>query len=288
MRVQRMSLSCGMSAQRTRELLADGNDDIVLQIHLSGRREVSQRGRKAIVEPGSAIFISNAEESAIVVPDQSRSVGIALSRALMTALCPGIDDALLRPLAADSGALRLLLRYLDAYEQDDAFGTEDLPFVVATHIHDLCALAVGATRDASEVASRRGLRAARLRAVKADIARHLDGDVSVAALANRHGITPRYLHKLFEDEAVTLSRFVLGQRLARVHRRLTDAGSANLTISAMVYAAGFRDLSTFNREFRRHFGMTPSDARARGLERDGDIRAHHGCRRHCASRNTPG
>src|SRR5215216_4815488 len=32
-RVQSMYLSCGMSAERTRALMVDGNDDIVLQLH---------------------------------------------------------------------------------------------------------------------------------------------------------------------------------------------------------------------------------------------------------------
>jgi AraC-like DNA-binding protein len=30
----------------------------------------------------------------------------------------------------------------------------------------------------------------------------------------------------------------------------------------MAYKAGFGDLSTFNREFRRHYGMTPTEVRA--------------------------
>ena len=60
----------------------------------------------------------------------------------------------------------------------------------------------------------------------------------------------------------TLSRYVLGQRLARAHRRLTDPRHAGSTVAAIAYASGFRDSSTFNRAFRQQFGMTPSDARA--------------------------
>ena len=120
---------------------------------------------------------------------------------------------------------------------------------------------LGATRDAAEIASGRGLRAARLRAIKGDIASNLGGDLSATALAVRQRVTPRYIHKLFESEGTTLSRFILGQRLACVHRMLTDPRCAGSTISAIVYKAGFGDLSTFNREFRRHYGKTPSEVR---------------------------
>lgn len=117
--------------------------------------------------------------------------------------------------------------------------------------------------DPARVVHDRGVRAARLHAVKADIARLLDDPaLSAAMLAKRQGVTPRYIHKLLESEGTTLSKFVPGQRLVRVHRMLSDARYAASTIGSIAYRAGFGDLSTFNREFRRRFGVTPSDVRA--------------------------
>lgn len=87
-------------------------------------------------------------------------------------------------------------------------------------------------------------------------------ELSTPSLALLQGVTPRYIHKLFESEDMTLSKFVLGQRLARVHRMLNDPRHAPLTIGAIACGAGFGDLPTFDREFRRCFGATPSDVRA--------------------------
>jgi AraC-like DNA-binding protein len=64
------------------------------------------------------------------------------------------------------------------------------------------------------------------------------------------------------SEGSTRSRYVLEQRLARMHRRLTDPRQAGPTVAAIAHASGFRDISTFNRAFRQQFGMTPPDARA--------------------------
>jgi AraC-like DNA-binding protein len=55
---------------------------------------------------------------------------------------------------------------------------------------------------------------------------------------------------------------MLGQHLLHVHRLLTDPRCAGMTISAVAFGAGFNDLSTFNREFRRCYGATPSDLHA--------------------------
>jgi AraC-like DNA-binding protein len=82
----------------------------------------------------------------------------------------------------------------------------------------------------------------------------------VAALAARHGISPRYVHKLFEDDGRTYSQVVLDARLERALRELR---STTRTVSAIAGAVGFSDLSYFNRTFRRRYGMTPTDARRR-------------------------
>jgi transcriptional regulator GlxA family with amidase domain len=58
------------------------------------------------------------------------------------------------------------------------------------------------------------------------------------------------------------SEFVLGQRLIRAHRMLTDSRFAARSITSVAFDAGFGDVSYFNRSFRRRYGATPSDIRA--------------------------
>ena len=84
----------------------------------------------------------------------------------------------------------------------------------------------------------------------------------VADAAVRRGVTPRYVQMLFESEGTTFTQYVLEQRLARALRMLAAPGHQSRTISAIAFEVGFGNLSYFNRTFRRHFGMTPSDARS--------------------------
>jgi AraC-like DNA-binding protein len=270
-RIQRVRLSGGVTARRARDLLCDGNDDIVLNIHDNGPFVATQLGREVRAMAGAGFLLSNADPSTVVLPQAAHFISLALPRSVMKALAPGLEDAFARPLHAETGALGLLTRYLATIENGPSLETPELARLVAAHIHDLCALAIGAARDAAATAKGRGLRAARLSVIKADIADNLaNGDLSAAELANRQGVTPRYIHKLFESEGTTLSRYVRGLRLARVHRVLADPRHAHLTISALAYDAGFGDLSTFNRDFRRHFGVTPSDIRTAARNRECD------------------
>ena len=144
----------------------------------------------------------------------------------------------------------------------------ELGRAMVAHIHDLVALAVGPKLDGAGEAAQRGLPAARLYSIKADIADCLyrGCDISVGKLAARQRITPRYVQMLFEGEGTTLTQFVLGQRLARAYRMLTNPDRPDRAIAAVAYDAGFGDLSYFIRSFRRAYGARPSEVRCRAAE----------------------
>jgi transcriptional regulator GlxA family with amidase domain len=131
------------------------------------------------------------------------------------------------------------------------------------------------TRDGAETAQGRGVRAARLHAIKQDIARSLgQADLSVAALAGRHRCTPRFIQRLFETDGTTFTDYVLAERLARARR-------AGQKISALAYDCGFGDISYFNRVFRRHYGATPSAVRAQARTMSGALDVNTAPRRSC-------
>ena len=169
----------------------------------------------------------------------------------------------MRRIPSDTEALKLLRDYVDITWREQTITSHDLQHLVVSHIYDLMAVAIGATRDAAQTARDRGLRAARLHAIKRDIARHLDqADLSVATLAARHRCTPRFVQRLFETEGTTFTEYVLAQRLAHAHRMLTDPGRNGEKISTVAYDCGFGDVSYFNRVFRRSYGVSPSEIRA--------------------------
>ncbi len=117
-------------------------------------------------------------------------------------------------------ALQLLVGYLASALDIGALVTPELEQLAATHVYDLLAVALGATRDTAEVAKGRGIRAARLRAIKTDILAHLGQQgLSLDAVAVRHAISPVYIRKLFASEGSSFSQFVLEQRLERAQRR---------------------------------------------------------------------
>ena len=147
---------------------------------------------------------------------------VRLPRTSLAPLVPNIDDAVLRPIPRGTGALNLLTTYVGALVDDPALAAPHMRQLVVAQLCDLVAVTLGATRDAAAVAEGRGIRAARLRAIKNDIEAHLaHGDLSPAAVARRQTISDSYIRKLFEGEGTSFSEFVLSRRLVRAHRMLT-------------------------------------------------------------------
>lgn len=245
---------------RTSALLADGDDGVVLGINAT--RCVSQQfGRETTLEPGDGVLLSNADVGTHDIPATSRMLGLSLSRSRLLPHLRNADNGLMRRIPRDTAALRLLKRYLDLLGQE-ALSTPELQHVAVSHVYDLAAVALGPTRDAAEAAAGRGLAAARLKAIKADILKNIGSStLSLTALAKRHGVTPRYIRALLEREGTSFSDYVREQRLARAFRLLTSADHSHALISAIAYEAGFGDVSNFNRAFRRLYGASPSQLR---------------------------
>jgi AraC-like DNA-binding protein len=256
------------TVRRTSKLLTDGNDNLrLIMVKRSTTAAVAtQFGREIAVDPGGAVLLSNSEQNSITFPSQQQMLALNLRRQLLRPLLRDFDAILARPISTHIDGLRLLSTYIEGLIEESALNSADTARLVVTQIYDIAALIMGATRDAAEIAKGRGLRVARLRAIKADIAEKLASPkLSVQAVATRQGISPRYVQILFEEQGTTFSQYVTGQRLARAYRLLTDAQLADRSITSVALDVGFGDLTYFNRVFRQCYGGTPSEVRAGAL-----------------------
>lgn len=262
----------GARFRRTRES-TDPTDDVCLMVNPRGPHLLSQRGREIVLGDGEATLLSLTEPLDSTHRPPGDFFVLRFPRPTLAPHLAGARDGFLRRIPRGTQALSLLIDYVGIVRDEQRMADRELQHLVVAHLYDLMAVAVGATRDAAEVAQGRGVRAARLHAIKQDIARNLDQpDLSVAALADRHRCTPRFLQRLFETDGTTFTEYMLVQRLARARRLLVDPHRDGEKISAIAYDCGFGDVSYFNRVFRRHYGAAPSDVRAQERQDVADSR----------------
>jgi AraC-like DNA-binding protein len=236
------------------------NDDVVLVVMQSGVGEVNQYGRIATVNEGEAVLTANGSEATFTGRTATRVINLRLSRSLLTPHVADLDALVARPIPRDNRILRLLVGYATMLNDQDKLATSELRHIVAAHMHGLAALLLGGKGDL--VAGEQGLRAARLTPIKNDIMERIGRhELTLADVARSQQISESYIRQLLAENGTTFTDFVLGGRLTRAHRMLTDPHYGDRSISAVAYEAGFGDLSYFNRTFRRRYGATPSEIR---------------------------
>jgi AraC-like DNA-binding protein len=253
---------CGVRQGGTPQSVG-ASDELFFGVNLAGRSSAIQRGQEVMFGNGDAVLLSCAD-SAFNIPRPTPVcfVGLRVPRQQLAMMVTDLDDQVMRVTPGATDALKLLTGYLRTMLNEQALASPDISRVVSSHLLDLIALSLGATRDSAIAAQAGGVRAARLQAIKSDIAANLaNGSLTVADVAARQRVTPRYVHKLFEDEGTTFTQFILRQRLDRAYRMLRDQRFAMHSITAIAFDAGFGDLSYFNRTFRRRYNATPSDIR---------------------------
>jgi AraC-like DNA-binding protein len=247
----------------TPELVGRGSrDTVVLSMLRSGAASATQFGQELISGIDSASVLTPTDPSTSTMLTHGSFITVALSRPMIAALAPDYSQSFGRQIPGSSTALALLIRYLDVVRAGDELTNPAIGQSVSDHIIDLAALALGTRGDYAEMARQRGAKAARLAAIRSDVLRTLGrSDLSTELIAARHGISPRYVRKLFEEDGSSFSVFVLGERVAKAHRMLIDRRYAHLNIAQIAHESGFGDISYFNRAFRRQFGAKPSDFR---------------------------
>jgi AraC-like DNA-binding protein len=254
-------------ASRTREFLQDGDNDFRLLTASGAGYAFSSNSREDFVTDGAAALLFNGVASSVEYAGACQVTAVRVRRAELARAVPKLEDVPIRHVATHSQAYRLLSEYVEFLRHEGPVSDPALAERVANHITDLVALTLGATKDAERLAYGRGLRAARLVAIKADISANIgDGGLSADAIAARQGISARYVRQLFESEGLSFSDYVVQQRLSLAYDMLTDVTKVIQPISSVAFECGFGDLSYFNRTFKKRYGATPSDIRNRAIE----------------------
>jgi AraC-like DNA-binding protein len=254
--------SSALRISRTHGMAMDTTRDLVFAVVHEGASSRVQRGRELVVA-GNGAFLSSSHEPVVMQRTAAHLTNYSLLSSDLTPSVSNLDVAMLTAIPVDTEAVRLLAGYTHLLFNGGAPATPEARRVVVGHIHDLIALAIGATRDAAEIAKRRGLRAARradlyARAGRLIVLRCDDADLGAAGIAQSLGVSQRLLQKVFAERGETVMARLWDERVNCAARLLCAAEAADRSITDIAFACGFNDSSHFGRVFAARMGMPPS------------------------------
>lgn len=249
-----------VSITRTPAHTKDGNKNFRLFRVASGDFQVVSQFGTEKFDNNQAALLSNATPAKLVLDQGVSFASMRIPREALVTAARNLDGKAAHRVDASNMALRLLIGYQDFLRSQDAASDRSLAFKVAQHLIDLMALALTPVVTEHPCGAS-AVREARLEAIKSDILANLSQvRLSAKTVARRHGVTDRYIHKLFEETGETFGRYVMEERLKRAYKLLV-APPCTIQIGNIALEVGFGELSTFNRAFKRRFGDTPTTVR---------------------------
>ena len=262
--VSRFAATLHRYARNAQHVAADPRGDFLIGFDRSqSPATLLQSDRELALAPGQLALFSNAEPAEARARAEMALVGLTVPRARLLERVANAEDLTLAHIDMSSSVAQYLARYLEFLLQPQGIGSD--PGLLA-HIEDtlldLVVLTIGASDEQGEIARMRGLRAARLREVLAQIkARFSDPAFSPQDIARKLGVSPRYVQDLLQETGLNLTARVLELRLQQARAMLADPRYDRLRVADIAHRCGFGEIPYFNRAFRRRFGATPTQFR---------------------------
>lgn len=250
--------------RRTPRLAANtGGDHYKLSLMLGGEALVVQDRREAVLRPGDFAIYDCSRPYTLVGGDPFRMLVCMLPRDVIGLPVERMARITATRIAGRDGlgwAMAPFLKRLADLAVREEVGGDHHRIVesVVDLVESLCA---GLIDDAVVPSASRAELMLRIRAY---IEAHLgEPDLSPTDIAAAHFVSKRYLHKLFEAEGVSVSRWIRQRRLEHCRHDLADSDRRDHTVTSIGVRWGLADSAHFSRLFREAYGCTPTEYRRR-------------------------
>jgi AraC-like DNA-binding protein len=271
------------SAKKSRQ---DGLDAILVQLILEGEIQFNFNNQSIEVAAGD-IIIFDLTQQANNINTAFRHLTFMVARDKIEPLVPDIWKWHGLALPRESASVQMLRNHLvssfnlaSKFNVEEGLRMEDatVTLVAAAMSDQLVLLDNSAGNQLNDVISNQ---------IKQFIRNNLEDDeLSPQKLASVFKISRAQLYRLMEPLG-GLSGCIRAKRLDRCWDDLKDASKMHLNISEIAYRWGFKNMATFNRNFRQVFGKSPGEVRAEAVLRwnqteqgiieklDGRLESHH-------------
>jgi AraC-like DNA-binding protein len=240
-----------------------GAGGLFVQIHYHSEYSVAgDQKEPSVAAHHFLLLVDTSEAGGQSAGTMTAQASLMLDAAALAEHCPRWRQFAFKPIAADHGLAAVVRGHV-------AMVAEQSPHMAPAASASMVPVTIGLvaallnsldTRSAPGLIS---LPAFHRRRIKEYVMNNMCNPMlDVDMIADAIGLSARYIHHLFENEPASLMQWIITKRLLHCRQVLTDQKRRHWKISQIAYDAGFNDLAHFSRSFRKHFNLSPSQARA--------------------------
>lgn len=237
----------------------DKGNDYFLALQVAGIGTVRHLGRDMRLKPGDYSIFDSALPYSIEVDSPVQRIVLRfpkeefLRRGMLT------DTVCGRIFNGESGTSGLVSRIVRALQSEKADSFPEIGHSLASAMLDL--ISEAESEDGAKAQTTRSNDQI-LRRIRMIVLENLaDPDMSVSQIAEKAGISVRYIHRIFGSTGITLHKWIENERLDRAYQALKNPNHRHRTVQDIAFSNGFNDSGYFSQRFGKKYGRSPSQVR---------------------------
>lgn len=233
-----------------------------LALLLDGRLEIEDGAATVAAEDGDILYGLASRPALLRFAGDSRCLIVRIPREVLNLRLRTPLPERLGRLGGDGAAARVLFGTLRSVAEVLPDATADQMRPVELGLPEFLLASLLDNAPPRSLGGAAGMRAVLLERIFQTIEMRLsDPELNLQQVATEHGISPRYLQKLFESVEESFGHFVKLRRLERCRLDLRSPLHAQKSISEILFQWGFNDSASFSRAFREQYGQSPREYR---------------------------
>ncbi len=249
--------------RRHEDIDKDSNDDFLLATQVKGTVLVKEGDVEFTQHPGDLSIMSAAEPYTIIHTQSSHRLVLHIPNAVYRErVLAHQEGRIFRPRMVPAGGLATIVHEMLkslAFEADKLHTTEQ--YTLAECLLELTSAILRSEADQEYELQHAKQSALFRRILEFMEANYMDCELSPEKIANANGISMRYLHSLFQQAGMTVSKWMWERRLKATREDLLDPNMSHMRVSEIAFRRGFNDPAHFSRAFKNRFDVSPSKLR---------------------------
>jgi len=252
--------------KRTEALIQQSNDNIFfIGFMLAGDATLSQDDHRAELHPGDIAILDSSRAYFIDVPRSFDALWVSVPRYRLEGRLHSLSEIMAQRIDGSTGVGHVASSMLSAALDEAPHMQASEANRIANHLLDLLGLILADRTEDKRSDRATSYSTSMLRRVQEYVEKNLDDEIlSPEQVASAQNVSMRYINKLFAREGTSIARWIRIRRLERCRIDLESPDHSNQSISDIAYSHGFGNISSFNRAFRSHFGLSPRTLRNSG------------------------
>lgn len=249
--------------RRSDNIKTDENTDFLLATQVKGTVLVKQGEAEFTQHPGDLSIMSAAEPYTVIHTQQSQRLILHIPETVYRErVLAHQEGRKFRPRLFMGGGLTTIVHEILkslAFEADKLSATEQ--YTLAESLLDLTSAIARSDADLEYEQQHANQSALFRRLLEFMEANYMDCELSPDSIAIANGISTRYLHSLFQQAGMTVSKWMWERRLKATREDLLDPNMSHMRVSEIAFMRGFNDPAHFSRAFKKRFDVSPSRLR---------------------------